>query len=238
MLNPEEEAKFDALRKNCRDLGVPFPPEIHIGFEVVDKNGDLIFEDRQRGHSWTRNFYNFMYSTLTDGPGTGTTFEAGEMNIANTGGGATGGSGHTAARSSMTLLGYGHTNNSTSNSYGIVVGTSDSSFDVEHFQLQALVSSGAGSGQLVHSKMAAPEQSYGSASKIWTNTASRVFNNNSGGSIIIAETGLLQRAVTFGNSGWSWLKERSVLDPTVTVPNGAQLTVSYDISMDFSAIDS
>jgi hypothetical protein len=34
-----------------------------------------------------------------------------------------------------------------------------------------------------------------------------------------------------------FLTERSVLDPTVLVANGAQLTVTYEISMDFSSID-
>jgi hypothetical protein len=58
-------------------------------------------------------------------------------------------------------------------------------------------------------------------------------NNNSGGNITVKEIGLCP------NGGWGdfFLLERSLLSPTVTVPNGAQLTATYEIIMDFSSID-
>jgi hypothetical protein len=60
-------------------------------------------------------------------------------------------------------------------------------------------------------------------------------NNNSGGSITVKEVGLMYVGNTYNND--YHLVERSVLSPTVAVANAAQLTVTYEISMDFSAID-
>jgi hypothetical protein len=66
---------------------------------------------------------------------------------------------------------------------------------------------------------------YTSATKTWVATLIRVFNNNSGASIVVAEAGLL-------GSG-STLLSRDVLGSTVTVANGGQLTVTYTISRAF-----
>jgi hypothetical protein len=60
-----------------------------------------------------------------------------------------------------------------------------------------------------------------------------VLGNNSGSSITVKEAGLNSNASNMGLYLW----ERSVLNPTVPVPNGAQFTVTYNVIMDFSAID-
>jgi hypothetical protein len=57
----------------------------------------------------------------------------------------------------------------------------------------------------------------------------------------VAETGIywsgwISPAAAGALSGVRMI-ERSVLSPTVNVPNGAQLTVTYSISLDFTAID-
>jgi hypothetical protein len=58
-------------------------------------------------------------------------------------------------------------------------------------------------------------------------------------SITVKEVGLAGVVAMFTSAQTNdyMLMERSVLSPTVPVPNGAQLTVTYSISMDFSAID-
>ena len=62
MLDQKEESKYKELKDKCRELHVPVPPEIHIGLQVHDKEGNLILDDLQRGHSWNRNFYNLIFS--------------------------------------------------------------------------------------------------------------------------------------------------------------------------------
>ena len=246
-LNQEEEAKFAVLRKNCRELGVPAPPEIHIGLEVVDRNGVLVLEDKQRGHSWTRNWYNAMLSGVTGVTATGATFGAGHISGRDTGGTVRGGA-NTGAGSRATSFssnGYVYVAGAASTANGIVVGTNDGTFSAEAYELGALIAHGTGTGQMSYQAQGAPTSDYDDTAdnEKWTVTHTRILNNNSGGEIVVAEVGLIwgtgnaNNACRFGTIAVSYLDERSVLSPTVTVPDGAQLTVTYEISMDFSAID-
>ena len=248
-LNQEEEAKFAALRKNCRELGVPAPPEIHIGFEVVDKNGVLVLQDKQRGHSWTRNWYNAMLSGVTGVTATGSTFGAGHISGKDTAGTVQGntsrGAGCTGS-GNFTSGGYVYNSDTSSTDNGIVVGTDDGAFSAEAYELGALIAHGTGTGQMSYGGQDLPTSDYDSTAdnEKWTITHTRILNNNSGAAIEVKEVGLIwgtlntTSANRFRFTGLSqYLDERSVLNPTVTVPDGAQLTVTYEISMDFSAID-
>ena len=128
MLDQKEESKFDELKGMFRDLKLPPPPEIFIGLQV-HKDGELIFDDKQRGHSWTRNFYNYKCLMGTNAAIGSTGFGAGYMTgkdhngfvstyIRNLAGQVTTGSGETTC--------------------GIVVGTSDTAFNIEQYALEDL----------------------------------------------------------------------------------------------------
>lgn len=239
MLNQEEEAKIRDLKDKCRDLQVPPPPDIFIRLQVYDKNGVLTFDDIQRGHSWTRNYYNFMFGTLSGARGSNTTsFGAGHMSGKSTSGTISGS--YTSLANGYGYSMYNYYNNSTSNNYGIVVGTSDTAYDKEQFAMGAIIASGNGAGQLAYQGMPAFAvdniPTYTASPKAWQQVHTRVFNNNSGGLITVKETGLAWYAYLYSAASY-FLLERSVLAPAVDVANGAQLTVTYTISMDFSAID-
>ena len=221
MLDPKEEAKFDELKGMFRDLKLPPPPEIFIGFQV-HKDGKLIFDDKQRGHSWTRNFYNYKCLVGTNATISNITFGVGYMSSKNTYG-TIGNPPHGIA-GVVATAGIG-------SATGIIVGTGDTAFALDQYNLVTPVAHGVGSGQLVYQASVFDSKAY--ALKVWTSTCKRIFNNNSGGDITIKEVGLLPSAAPWGN----FLLERSVLSPTVLVPNAAQLTVTYEISMDFSSID-
>lgn len=235
MLDPTEEAKHAKLREMCRELRVPPPPEIHIGLKVMDRNGVLVFDDKQRGHSWTRNYYNINYSTMaTAHVGETATFSAGSLVCRYINGVIP------ALDRVAQIGGYNPTNTgfiqaSAAADYGILVGTGDTAFSAEDYALAAKIAHGNGAGQLYYQAMAAATATYNSGTKTWANALSRLYNNNSGGSITVKEAGLGWYG-TVGSLTF-YLLERSVLSPTVTVAAGAQLTVTYTISMDFSAID-
>lgn len=223
MLDPQEEIKFLELKKYCKDLKVAPPTDVFIGLQV-HQNDKMIFDDIQRGHSWTRNYWNYIYAVCS---GSGLddvgSFGAGQLNTSRTDG--------QGLQSIVTMRGaisYG----GLGSNYGIVVGSGDAAFSVEHLDLDELIISGTGTGQLTSSAGGYLSQSY--EAKQWTVLHRRIFNNNSGGDIVVRETGLY-------DGGWPpgvlCLLERSVLDPTVTVPNGAQLTVTYTIVDDFSGVD-
>jgi hypothetical protein len=230
MLNPIEEVRFAELKAMCRELKVPTPPEIMIGLKVHDKNGVLTFDDVQRGHSWTRNAYNFMFCSASKPTAAGASFAAGYLTHKATGG-AIGVTNLNHASERVTLIVPGALGNDT---YGIVVGTDDTEFSPEQYDLIAKIAQGVGTGQFSYTAGVVDAGGYTGGTTTWKTTEYRIFNNNSGDPITVKEVGIIAYAY---NSGAFYLFERSVLDPTVAVANGAQLTVTYEISMSFAAID-
>ena len=236
MLDLKEEARFAELKKICLELGVPAPPEVFIGVQVHDKNGVLIFDDVQRGHSWTRNFYNILFGRGSDCVGDGTgLFGAGKMSGKNIVGTLYSTATTFVSREGRDLT-RGVANNTTSISYGIAVGSGDVAFNTEQFALDICIASGTDSGQLAYQAMTHPTISYTAGTKTWETTHLRYFNNNSQAVVTVREVGLYWCGAAFGSLSYFML-ERSLLSPVVDVPVGAQLTVTYKISMDFSAID-
>ena len=227
MLDPKEEARFEELRDVCRELKVPSPPQIMIGLQVHDKDGNLTFDDVQRGHSWTRNFWNRIFIHATGGVTNGASFGAGYMTQKNSSGSVQS-IGYLPWWSVTEFMGAGDAGSSTN---GISVGTGDTAFNVDQYILVTPVAHGNSASQLAYSAMSAATSAYTAGTKTWKTTLVRVLNNNSGGSITIKETGIYFYVAA------GFLLERSVLSPTVAVANGAQLTVTYEISMDFSSID-
>lgn len=238
MLNPTEEAKFKDLRDKCRELKIPMMPEVFIGLKVHDKSGVLTLDDIQRGHSWTRNFYNFLYSQSTWVGASAASYGVGYISSKDVSGNIGSSADYALQAVAHTLAGNHWQYNAAASTYGIQVGTSDTAFSAEHYTMQALIAHGTGAGQLSYAAMSAASKAYNAGTDTWTTTHTRVFNNNSAGSITVKEVGLVAYLRTFSASGSNYcLMERSVLDPTVAVAVGAQLTVTYTISLDFAAID-
>ena len=239
MLNMIEEAKFEALRRMCRDLKVPAPPEIFVGLKVHDQNGILQLDDIQRGHSWTRNYYNYQLGNLIEVAAVGdTTFAAGKISGKQLGGTITGTLNNGVSRSvdAASYYNRGTGENTTTGNFGIFVGTGVTAFSVENTTLSNKVVPGNAANQLLYNAMVYPVTSYNAGTKTWTNVISRVFNNNSGGTIVVTETGLVWYSYLYGNIGY-YLCERNLLSTSISLVNGAQLTVNYTLTMDFSAID-
>lgn len=223
MLDVIEEAKREELKAKCREMKVLPPTDIFIGLQVHDK-GNLIFDDVQRGHSWTRNYWNYMYGKVSNCNWTDSSFGAGYMSTKTITGSLVYTSWPIAYVHGTLLTGGANVVG------GIVVGTGTAAFDIEQYALDTIIESGSSAGKLYYNASAVSSTTY--ADKKWTIVGSRIFNNNSGGSIVVAETGI------YGNFGVIyWLFERSLLSPTVTVPDAAQLTVTYTIVDDFSSID-
>lgn len=240
MLDLAEEMKYAEIRKQCSDLNIILPPDIYLNFKV-EKNNAIIFDDTQRGHSWNRNFYNGLFSYCAAAKSTGTNnFGSGYMTVKRNSGtvyyGTTGFCGYYGTQYSGSSGIY--TSTSDYHTIGIIVGTSTTAFTSDDFKLNVHIASGNTSGTLFYQPMNAPNTPiYNAGTKIWTSTLSRVFNNNSGGTIVIGEVGLVANFTPFAASAVNILVERSVLSPTVSVLDGAQLTVTYTFSSDFSAID-
>jgi len=211
-------------------------PDLHLHFRV-EKNGIILHEHDEVGHSWTWNAWNAfaMFSMYSGGFGEGA-HSAGNLAMRRYGSD----SWDTSATeqifcfytgSLFTVAGNGYANNAANANFGILVGTEDSAFATTNFALHGLIAHGNGASQLFYQAMGASVRAWDDGTKKFSNTFTRIYNNNSGGSITVKEAGLCSR----GYGSYYYLLARDILDTPVVVPDGAQLTVTYVItSQDFT----
>lgn len=227
MLNPQEEAKREQLKAKCREMKVLPPTDIFIGLQVHEK-GNLIFDDVQRGHSWTRNYWNYIFGMTSGCTFVDSSFGAGYISEKRFSDG-------TMTNQAYIFRTFGNMlTGGEGSQQGIIVGIGSTAFNVDQYQLDTVIVCGSSAGNLYYNASSVKSTTYDAVGKTWTIVGSRIFNNNSGGSIVVAETGLIPSDNDYGTL---WLFERSLLSPAVTVPDAAQLTVTYTIVDDFSAID-
>jgi len=215
------EEKYLEFEKLSRILQIPVPLA-HLGVEVKDKDGNITESYQDRSHSWNRNFYNhlycfacYMHSTDTD------TFGAGHLN-AKTYSGSVYNIMRTAPEMKLIAdIGI--------DTYGIQIGTGDTSEDYEGCTLVSKIGHGTGSGEMSYQASPTGIPTYTPGTKTWDTVFERIFNNNSGGSIIVAEVGLM--ALIASNV----LLSRDILSSAVTVAEAGQLKITYTISMAFPA---
>ncbi len=209
-------------------------PLINIRYMITDQKGKILADDYGPGHSWVRNFYNMLFAFASNAGGDGgTTFGAGYMCSKDMAGTKNASAVRTVAPFSSTLLNSGITNGGTTNAFGIIVGSLDTAYSIEDTALATLIGAGAGGGQLVHGAMAAPTLAYTSGTKTWKATHTRVFNNNTASTITVKESGLAWTGQQFGSSTLNYLIERNVPVSPLSVLAAAQLTVTYEIELQY-----
>ena len=239
MTLPEYDRRLAELRKLSADLGLPVMPDLHIGIKVTDRRGKVLEDRYEQGHSWTRNAWTAFNCAMMDSPANAaafstleTSFRRGYLSMRSIAG-----TGYTGSTSSLPLTrsasyttgGFqGQLANSGS---GILVGTSTEPFSGEDFCLWGMVAQGTGAGQMSYQAQPTPTVTWDNTAATYTTTYSRVFNNNSSGSITINEVGM---AETNG-----YLFSRDVLASPVSVPIGGQLTITVTITTtSFAALES
>lgn len=218
---PTEE-EYRAFQKLGLKLGIPIPM-LFLTMKV-EKDGEVLSEYTQRSQTWTRNYWNLLLCFVTNSPGVATNFGAGYLSFKNTAAAVA-----AIAGSNWAITSIGPVNTST---YGIQVGIGGGAENFEGYILGNQCVNGSGSNMLVHAAHSALVQNYDAPSKTWTITVKRLFNNNSGAQIVIAEAALtFQLAAT----GTNIMVNRDLLGATVNVNNGAQLTTTYLITLTFPA---
>jgi hypothetical protein len=211
-------------------------PDFWLGLTRKTLSGQVLDYCRQPGHSWVRNAYNAHFGSLgaavSDG---GNNFGAGYMTARR----MTGQIAYTAGRSfvigNTTLPAYNCMISSVASSaYGVLLGSGDTAWDIDDYKLDTLIEHGAGAGQLSYSTMSTPTMDY--TSKIWTVSFERSFSNFSGASVFVKEVALADYCNMCGISTFFMLA-RDVLASALEVEDESILTVEFEISKDFSAID-
>lgn len=248
-LDPRDEAEVRALQGTCHRLHLMPPPVAYVGLEVYQCPKELLVAGRipdglkldqigvepatvynARSQSWVRNAYNIVVTQMCAiGSAAGTAYGAGGMYNKDTGGTnryATeqGASHHIAQRSHWEgTIG--------STTYGIVVGTGTGAESFEDYALGTKVNHGTGAGQLSYAAQETTTAAYTSGTKTWAGTLIRYINNNSGGAIVVGETGLYATVYTAQvSTTYYCMLARDLQDPTVSVADTAQLKVTYTIT--------
>lgn len=215
------ETDYRRFERLSIKLGIPV---INVFLTIsVSEKGRITYRRRRRSRTWNRNFWNWMICVPTQTPGVATNWGAGYLSFKQAAGTVT-------AISGPNLL-INPTGIASNSVYGILVGIGTAAESFEGYALSNQCIHGTGGNQLSHLAHEALVQAYVAGSKTWTVTMKRKFNNNSGSAIVIAETALLYT----GGYTTGILLNRDLLASTVNVANGAQLTVSYDISLVFPA---
>ena len=235
MITKREERDAKQLRKLAVRLHVPLQ-EAFWTLEVFDKDGELLSSHHQRSHSWTRNAYNFMFSSLAEKDASDGAFGAGLLNGKDTTGAVRSGAYPMAFRydysvDDLNLIHGGCRGLAGSVAKGIVAGSGINAESLEDFVLQTLITEGAGAGQLNYATQEAHAITYGGL--VLTNTLVRYLNNNSGGDVSINEVGLI--ASIWISNQYPFLVVRDHLGAVVTVPTTGQCKVTYTVQLTYPA---
>ena len=214
----EEYLEFERLG---RKLGIPVT-RTFVTLEVT-KDGKILDRYHDRSHTWNRNYWNYHLMTPIAILGVATDFGAGYLSFKRVSGSVTA---TTAANVHLSSR-----NASANSSFGIVVGTGTGAESFEGYILDTLVAHGTGAGQLSYAAEEATLQNYTSGTKTWDITTRRNFTNSSGGTIVIAETGIY--AIFQDLTSQYAMICRDLLGSTVSVAAAAQLAVTYTISLTF-----
>jgi len=226
---------IDDINKRCKDLHVPAPPFVFVTTDVFNADGTPVLHQREQARSWTRNLYNLLAGTLLPAPSSTDPLSVGY------GPGSLKIKAYNGAVANFFVV-YGvHTRGvideivgSTSNYYqGISIGTGTSASSIEDYCLESPVENGTGSGQMTRDNGVYVSITYNAETKKWTAVYYRDFNNNSGGTITIGETGL-GRNLSAGTTTDNFV-ERNVLASPVAVADGQILRVTYTTEMTFPA---
>ena len=214
--------------------------DVKLTVTVKDKDGKIIKVHKQKSHSFLMN-YLAMIATLMSNPygssnnyyyfqstaGTWWSYASNyDTNVLNT----------------LTIL-----DGANDSTYGIVVGSGTSPPKPMDYQLESLIQNGTGNGQLVYGAVtvsptpgtstlqgATTQPSTGLLNVSGNTTSfsiSRTFQNQSGASITVSETGIITEATLNGNVAEYVLLIHDLLSSPITIPNGGVMAITYTISV-------
>jgi hypothetical protein len=215
----------------CFDLHLPCP-SAYWTFETRIKD-KLIESKRQPAGSWTRNFWNWMAMTqLSLNCNHASSFGAGYLTWKTTLGNVRGSTtdmlrvATSGDSPSYVVAGVGY-KAAVVTTFGILVGTDATAFDIEQYAMLALIGNGTGVGQLSYQSMLTPTWSWTVGTLTFNFNWYRYMNNNTANTITVEEVGLVANTTVTDNYV---LFERHVTGG-LAVPTTAQLKCDYDMSL-------
>ncbi len=239
--SPESERRFQRMVQLGRELRTPVN-ENFIEIKVtMPGREEPIHWHKQRSHSWVRNAYNILICDLMALAGSGAFGDGTGTPLKNTAGGVISGTslpclckgtswsnGEDPENPGSAYLG-GIGDPSFGIQFGI--GTGAESFD--SYALGGLCTEGITANKLNYIAMAAPSKTWVAETRTLTVVYSRFANNNSPGTISIAELGLVAKCAGPGNAATLTLMARDLLAIPIDVPASGQLLATYTLSVVF-----
>lgn len=229
----KDEAMYEELERLSCALGIPVPM-MHVKISTTEPDGKETVHYDGRSRTYTRQFWNYIWSMNTMGlPPSTTSGEDGGTAIKSAIYGAssyslTPGTVHSGGLPTFQFGSYNAT--AGVDSVGVIIGRGSQAENFEHVNLTSRIRSGSGSGQISYAATATPASTWDSASNTWSSVLTRFFNNNSVGVITVTECGIL---AAHGTGGTSYLIVRDLLGASISVAVAAQLTVSYTFSLTY-----
>lgn len=179
--------------------------DLILEVEVRDKKGQVIYKKRKKAKSWVKNFAEILRSHFANLDATVKGLDGSEY-----------------TSPPDTILVAAEEGN---DSYGIQVGSGTGTPIPSDYKLATKIDHGTGANQLQYGAVTVESVTI-EDSNISQFRVIRVFTNGSGSDITVTEIGL----VTY-YAGVSVLLARDLLSPSVTVPDGATLTVRYIVKV-------
>ena len=222
------------LDADCRALHLMPPVKAFLTLETFNPDGSKDTDYRRLSRTWTRNAYNYLCMAVMGIPlsAGGASFGAGKIPMKDTGG---------TTRTSATEILYPHGDLPAAFigtaglvTKGIIVGIGTGAEDFEGYALGTPVAHGTGSGQLSYGAQSNAIVTYDAGTKVLTAVHSRYMDNNSGGTISVAETAWYFQLSASGNP-YYFMLTRDLLGSAVDMLATQRLTVSYTMTMTFPA---
>ncbi len=236
MLDLKEERALNRLRGLGQRLHVPIPQAFWT-LEVFDKHGDLLQKYHTRSHSWTRNYYNYLFCGTASKNASDGAFGSGKLNIKDTAGAVQSGAGGITTNTTINLDAPSDNDGiivaSAIISRGIVVGSGVNADSFEDFELQTQIAEGTGAGEL--NAIRSEDHAISENGLILIETQVRFYNNNSGGNVSVNEVGLVNGIYCGAGGRYDTLMSRDKLGATVTIPDTGQCKVTYTIELTYPA---
>jgi len=191
---------------------------LSYNYEIRNKNGNILRKSRERrSHSFVKQFIQMLYVTSS-----GITSYAGVIDTSNT-------SRTLAYQRPSSPNPFSATIPTTASNatFSILVGTGSTAVALTDYTIQTLIAHGTGAGQLSYSSTV-----FGAPATDALGTSFRVtrdFTNSSGSTITINELGIVSQVSDSGDQNRLFLIIRDIASPAITVLNGQQLTINYNL---------
>jgi len=189
--------------------------DVRLTIIVKDKDGKIIKVHKQKSHSFVANFMYILGSFLattqynwTDLSGNVQQYYTGCVGLTSN------------------IL---NANCGNSGNCGIVIGTGTTTPTPNDYKLGNQIANGTGNGQMVYNSPSFTKPSVNGNTTSMAITQS--FQNQSGSSITVTETGIVAWVQNNNNNGDSVLIVHDLLSSPITVPNLSILQITYTISV-------